>query len=302
MMSKSFFLPNDLYPPVGPNPPIQLGQLIESIYDPGMKLADSKPLDFTKYGMTISEMPVSVVRNFEESGKQSHVETGLFFSALQFLLAKLHVKYDRTQFENMLHDIDQLHTDTIFPTDEYVRASLQQPQVQESLRRGWFQQSVYMVTAIKIAKKGSRMKTQGGESHVKTTKGEIEGGEQGVSVGGLVQHSSKTYHVNGTSFVAEADFIYAFQVRKCHFGSNRVKKDLYTKSALLSGNSLDATEQSRRENEGKAKTEEDVLEFRYDGFSEEDLTTEDLDDSSTYEIFSLVESATGDATSCIGLK
>jgi hypothetical protein len=192
-----------------------------------MKLADSKPLDFTKYDMTVSEMPVSVVRNFEESGKQSHVETGLFFHAPQFLLAKLHVKYDRNQFENMLHDIDQLRIDTIFPTDDYVKASLQQRRVQASLRRGLFQQSVYMVTAIKVAKKGTRMKAQSGESQAITTKSEIEGGEEGVSEGGLVKHSSETYRVNGTSFVAEADFIYAFQVRKCYFGSNRVKESLH---------------------------------------------------------------------------
>jgi hypothetical protein len=65
---------------------------------------------------------------------------------------------------------------------------------------------------------------------------------------------------------------------------------------------LDITEQPRRESEGKAKTEEDVLEFWYDRFSEEDVTAEDLDDNVTYETFSLVENATGDATSCIGLK
>ena len=111
---KSFFLPNDLFPPGGP---IQLGQLIESIEDPGMKVADSKALGFSEYDVQVSKMQVSVVRIFEASAEQSHVETGLFFSAMQFIPAKLHLRYDRLQFENMLDNIKELRTETIFPTD-----------------------------------------------------------------------------------------------------------------------------------------------------------------------------------------
>jgi hypothetical protein len=75
-MSKSFFLPNDLFPPTGPTPPIRLGQLIEDIKDPGMELADT--LDFTEYVMTVSDMPVSVVRNFDA---HSYTAQGVYTNA-----------------------------------------------------------------------------------------------------------------------------------------------------------------------------------------------------------------------------
>ena len=310
-MSKSFFLPNDLFPPTGPNPPIQLGQLIENIKDPGMKLADRKPLDFTEYDMTVSDMPVSVVRNFDESGKQSHLETGILFNALQFLLAKFNLKYAKTDFENMLHDIDQLHTLTIFPTDAYVKASLIQPEVQHYLRKGLFQQSVYMVTGIKVATKGASMKIESGQSQDTTVGAEAGGGSQGVSGSASVQHGNQTYRVHGTSFVADADFIYAFQVRKCHFGSNKVKKSLFTKNALLSGNPLDVVKAYGQDDKDKmeaheegqdTENEEEVLEFDYYEFDEEDATIEDLDDSTGYETVSFEDKTTGTATLCIGLK
>jgi hypothetical protein len=307
-MSKSFFLPNDLFPPTGPNPPIQLGQLIENIKDPGMKLADRKPLDFTGYDMTVSDMPVSVVRNFDESGQQSHLETGILFNALQFLLVKFNVKYAKTDFENMLHDIDQLHTLTIFPTDDYVKASLLQPEVQHCLRKGWFQQSVYMVTGIKVATKGASMKTESGQSQETAVGGEAGGGSHGVSGSASVQHGSQTYRVQGTSFVADADFVYAFQVRKCHFGSNRVKKPLFTKNALLSGGPLesvkvhDEVKMEGHEQGQDEDNEEEVLEFDYYELDEEDATMEDIDDSTGYETVSFKDKTTSDATLCIGLK
>src|SRR5204862_1773375 len=131
----------------------------------------------------------------------------------------------RTEFERKLHNIDKLQTNTIFPTDEYVKDSLLQ--VEDHLRKGLFRQTVFMVTAIKIAQKGARMEAQSGETQDRNAEGQAQGGTEEIGGGALVQQNSKTYHIRGTSFVADADFIYAFQVRKCYFGSRSVEKPLY---------------------------------------------------------------------------
>src|ERR1700722_1484559 len=93
----SYFVPRDLYPP---DTLIKLGQLILRLDDPGNILDEEGPLDLEKYKIKVHTMPYSVVQNVSESGTTSHVESRLFFKALQFLTGKLKMLFDRSAFDS----------------------------------------------------------------------------------------------------------------------------------------------------------------------------------------------------------
>lgn len=93
--------------------------------------------------------------------------------------------------------------------------------MQEWLRKDWFRRTVYMVTAIKIANNAS-LTRQTSEVQAVGVNVEGGGGGHGVEAGCTVQREREVYSIAGESFMAEEDFVYAFQVRKCHFGGRGV--------------------------------------------------------------------------------
>lgn len=152
-----------------------------------------------------------------------------------------------------------------------------------------------MVTSLKIARKGAQIAEASGTAHEGHMQAEGSGGAGEGSAGGKLEGSSSASEYKGISFSIEKDFIYAFQVKNCQFGSRRIKKDLYTKDALLSTSALDDTLPLPHEEE----SEED-LEFEFYGVGEEDVTADELGkERHNYETVSLVDEATGVECNCL---
>ncbi|EWY80036.1 hypothetical protein FOYG_16833 [Fusarium oxysporum NRRL 32931] len=184
----------------------------------------------------ISFMPVSLFNNTEQSGSTSHTETSIFLRAVQFLKARFKHERDRAAFESILADIDQLDTYTINPSDSYVTKSLEQPDVQNYLKKRLMRKHVFMVTTVKIARKGAKLELEQEVSQTDSTEENAGGGTGKASAGGSIKHGEASFHLTKKSLRADSDFVYAFGVRKCFITwRGEVSKKVETKDAVLSG-------------------------------------------------------------------
>lgn len=290
-MGKTYFLPPDFWSfPAGQGDTpgaIQLGQLISSIDDPGHAIATLPPLPMDTYNMIPGSVKASGLGHCDTAS--SSFTSELFLRAVSFVGARLNVKVQNS--ESLLAAIEEIEARSIDPKDAYVKASLEQTEVQSWLRSGWPQRRVFMVSGLLIARPG------GGESSIsmESSRGVETEGRAGLNapvqpdvvLGGSVQKNF------GLDFVTRTPFIYAFRLRQCF-----LKKELGSSKPFTKGAKMGVDEAKDAYGQGDRGEGDDFV-VKYAGIAKRDVTFDSLKDAGELFKMEAFKDDEGDVVSLI---
>lgn len=282
----TYFLPAnfDITPP--PDGPVKLGQLISEPENPGRPLHPRGPVPFEGFeGMKVhsNTTKLSLRDHSERSSK-----AGLLVRFLELVSAKLSGGYSKGVASYTSNDIEKLDVVFIEPTDEYVKRSMELPEVKNVLK-GWGlkRKQVFMVTGIKIAYPGAKLDMQNGFNNTFEVEGRVSG-PQGT--GSAVGHAGLQESAQQTLNLAPAKpFVYAYRLQECYYRRKSLRHKEFTDGALCGV----GPEGEQRDVETPKKTEEDVVDIEFDYIDKDDVCDWEAEDGCEYEIDTLVDEQDG---------
>ncbi|KAI9642692.1 hypothetical protein NHQ30_008423 [Ciborinia camelliae] len=140
----------------------------------------------------------------------------------------------RAEFEKVIYnhaEFETLETKIIIPTTEYIVGSMARPNIKKYLGNGVFRKKIYMITGLKIARKG------------KVSSGNNSGGGGGSQLG--IQPTPMIPRLLGLdvkykrgvdeeSSSSATDFIWAFNLRRIYYRRGLlVKSDIFADGATF---------------------------------------------------------------------
>ncbi|KEY75221.1 hypothetical protein S7711_07136 [Stachybotrys chartarum IBT 7711] len=294
-MGKTYFLPPDFlsFPAAQGEVPgaIQLGQLVSSINDPGHAIATLPPLSMTTYNMVTGSVKASGLGHHDSASSSFFGE--LFLKAVSLVGARLKVNVQRS--EGLLAAIDEIEALSIDPKDTYVKASLEQTEVQKWLKAEWPQRRVFMVSGLLIAKPSR------GESSISISSSRVAETEERMEsdvpspqapVQGSAALGSSFQRESGLNFVPRTPFIYAFRLRQCFLKKELGSSKPFTKGAKMSVGG-DGDSQGDQSEEG-----EDFI-VRCSGIAKRDVTLESLKEAGESLKEEILKDDEGDTVSLV---
>ncbi|KAL8733508.1 MAG: hypothetical protein Q9181_003570 [Wetmoreana brouardii] len=285
---KTYFLaPTRDSPPSGP---IALGNIIASPILAEMPITTALPIDQTI-------MPIA--RHQEGNWKltlEKHRSgsIGLWGSFLQILGAGGDVGYAREVSDTRTYQFDRLETQSFWPTEEYVKASVTAKPVQDFLKGKKFFHNVYMVTSIKIAFGASAARSKLRNHGIYVHLG-VDGTSVGFPISGGPQGDLAWGNVEISSFERDSGFVFAFRLREiCYTTRRGLRQNDFVKAALfgLEDSRLNECPPSGQETYDDSEASE---EFELMGLADEDVHAEDVDDHAE-----VIEDA-GEPCECVAL-
>ena len=272
MTTQTYFLPPDFlsYPAATDSNPglIRLGQLISDIDDPGHTIGTLPPLDTAAYDMSINTLEATGMGHTVRSS--SSFLANVFFKAVEIVGAKFDVKVQ--QSNKLLSAMAAIEAQTIDPKDSYVRASMEQAEVQSWLKQSWGRRPVFMVCGILIARLAADSKVDISTEASSDISGEAEACSKAAQVplrGGANAGGTFATHF-GLAFVPKTPFIYGFKLRECFF-----KKAQGSSRAYYKGAKMHAVGQSG----GPQSAEMEELVFDFSGVAKKDLGFDTVGDA-----------------------
>ncbi|KAL8658672.1 MAG: hypothetical protein Q9226_000842 [Calogaya cf. arnoldii] len=202
---------------------------------------------------------------------------GLWGSFLQVMGAGGDVGFTLGIIDVRTYQFDRLETQTFWPTEEYVKASVASKPVQDFLKSKKFFHNVYMVTSIKIAH-GANISRSAIRNHGVFAQLGVDGTTAGIPIsagpqGNLEWGTSKT-----SSFDRESGFVFAFRLREVRYTTRRgLKQSEFVKGALFGLD--DSTLDEVQAGEDAGIDLEESREFELMGLADDDVRADDVDES-----------------------
>ena len=267
---KTYFLaPTRDSPPGGP---IALGNIIASPQQAEKPITAALPID----------PDVMSVSSYQESNWKLMLEKhrggsiGLWGSFLQVLGAGGDLGFSHQLSDTRTYQFDRLETQTFWPSEQYVEASVTAKPVQDFLKSKRFFHNVYMVTSIKTAYGASAARTLMRNRGVYVTLG-VDGATAGIPISGGPQADLGWGTIESSSFQRESGFVFAFRLREiCYTTRRGVRQGEYVKGAFfgLEDSALDEVPVGgQADDEEEAETEFDLM-----GLADEDVHGDDVDE------------------------
>ncbi|KAI4267050.1 MAG: hypothetical protein LQ337_008547 [Flavoplaca oasis] len=268
---KTYFLaPTRDSPPGGP---IALGSIIASPQDAEMPITPALPINQ-------SVMPIA---SHEETDwklileKHKGGSIGLWGSFLLVMGAGGDVGFTHGIIDVRTYQFDRLETQTFWPTEEYVKASIASKAVQDFLKSKKFFHNVYMVTSIKIAH-GANISRSAMRNHGLFAQLGVDGTTAGIPISAGPQGDLGWGTTKTSSFDRESGFVFAFRLREVRYTTKRgLKQSEFVKGALFGLD--DSTLDKVRAGEDAGIDLEESQEFELMGLADDDVRADDVDES-----------------------
>ncbi|KAE9368048.1 hypothetical protein N431DRAFT_471420 [Stipitochalara longipes BDJ] len=261
-----FVLQHKHFPPDGP---IKLGQLVSNPAEPYQVIDFSGPSPYPP------NMPIiaSVEQNFAWDSATKSDENLTLSSRTNGLPVSGAV---RAEFKNTTHSYAQfetLETTIIVPTPEFISSSMNRPVIKEFLSSHVLPKKVFMITGLKIGRKGKA----GHERTINRDFG-LQLGVQptsgmsfslGPDIRGERENSER---VSSTA----SDFVWAFSLRQIHYRRGKPgKSSTYTDGATLGVN--DDEDNDMDDSEEERPVDPATLEISVDGLDAENFNGQNSD-------------------------
>jgi len=254
------------FPPDGP---IKLGQLVSNPAEP------YQVIDFSGPSAYPANMPIipSVEQHFtwdSVTGSEGNLTLSGRTNCLPVSGAV------RAAFKNTMHSYAQfetLETAIIVPTPEFISSSMNRPVIKEFLGSHVLPKRVFMITGLKIARKG-----QAGHGRTISRDFGLQLGVQptpgmpfslGPDIGGKTESSEMLCST-------ASDFVWAFSVRQIHYRRGKLgKSSTYTDGATLGMNDDEGDDMDDSEEE--TSVDPATLEINIDGLDAENFNGQNSD-------------------------
>lgn len=204
-MKKTYFIAPTYS--AAPNGPIRLGNIISNPATPDEAINKSPvnlPSNVALYCSTVKNWKWE---NFESSSQRA----GVFLSFLQILGLGVEAGTEHGRANVTAYSCDELETQYFQPTDEYIAACTQLPEIQRYIVN---RQKLYVITGIKIAKGANvvskALRSRGINLSTTVDLSVLGGTPVQIGPGGSVSQSSE----ESTSFDVENDFVLAYRLRE----------------------------------------------------------------------------------------
>jgi hypothetical protein len=215
MTEKSWFILR--YNHFPPDTFIKLGQLVTNPKEPNIPIAPDGPLDFPSNMISVS----SVEEGFHWEASSGHDEHLTLSAEMDGLPVSGEIKAEFKKKVRNWADFTSLETQLIGPTKQYVEESMGRPLVAETLGKNILQKSVFMVTGLKIAKKGERGVESARSKELGFKVGVTPTPSIPISLGPDVGGDRKT---SETLKSTAANFVWAFSLRQIYYRMGKVVK------------------------------------------------------------------------------
>lgn len=225
-MRTYFIAPNfDIPPP--PQGPVRLGHIIPGPDEPSIEPINSlsRQIEFTTIGPTTKEG----FRNTRSKLRSG--ELGFWAQAASFIGVHVQAGFDVSSDYEI--NVDEVETTYFIPSDEYIRRSVNTPEVKRYLAQSGNAVPLFMIVGIKIAKGAS---VGHGQSKKKGASAAVIASTPGADIGPKVSASSEK--TKRESFQGSSDFVLALRLQRIRFkkvGDSSQIRDhrLYTKHAKM---------------------------------------------------------------------
>lgn len=207
-----------------PDGPLVLGSVLSDPLDPEGSLTVPLPI-------AESEIRMSTQTNVEERLRRHRALGGGVF--LRFLeWTGIGVSGSSDKSHDRLANFAKLETRTFKPSDDYVRQSIEAPQIQRYLTSHWVTKPVYMVTSVKIAYGASVRESvgrgKGGKGFVGID-GNLVGGVP-AAVGASMQGLSEDGRA--IEFKESTPFVFAYGLRQIRYSKGAYSDRPFRNGAL----------------------------------------------------------------------
>jgi hypothetical protein len=227
-MPKWFACPDTSFPP---DTEIQLGQIIPDPRYPFEKYGDG-PLPFGPNDKVYRNLGIKSRNVTVTSGRTTSVGiTAAVFNLLQ-CGASGHVSSDGEHD----YDIGKIESQTLVPSEDYVRQSVLQSAVLSKLAQKNYRKAVFMIVGIQIAQRGDVKHKQTSASSGKVKSGaSLTAAGIPVEVGVSVSHGGHGKGID--NYTIEDPFVFAYRLRECFYRIKPVivEHSVYEKRAALHG-------------------------------------------------------------------
>ncbi|KAJ5218047.1 uncharacterized protein N7498_000146 [Penicillium cinerascens] len=192
--------------------------------------------------------------------------------------------------------LSRLDTEYIIPTIEYIEESIRQPEALKTLSQQNYEKNLYMITGIKTAIGGAKIKTILSKKKGMKLKIGADLTSLGIPIqaGPMLEPSSS--NSEGTAFSDSSDFVFAYRLREIYYSqkSGVIKTKDYTKGAAYG---MEKDLPIFRDKEDVVEFEDD---FNVDGVADEDLKKGDLRELG--QPWSAVDEEDGEECECYHLS
>lgn len=204
-------------------------------------------------------------------------QIGLWARCLQFvggIGGELSLSHLKSLFET--HRFDTLETTYFDPDDAYLAQALQDQSVQDYFEvHGSGRKPVYMITGLKVARGGARVKT--GTTSETTVAPAVEGDltAAGAPVTVGIGGSYTTMDKRGTSYANSSDYVFAYRLLRL---KRKLFSDEYASSSYVKGAAFGKGEGEDDDGDGDAGDAGRSVREMYDldDYDDEDLTIPDV--------------------------
>lgn len=245
MTEKSWFVMHyNHFPPDGP---IRVGQLIYNPKEPHI------PIDFTgpqPFPVDLQHI-TAVEEDFSWEKSASHDGHAAISAQMDGLPVSGTISGEFQRMNRNWADFESLETEYIIPTPEYEKESMKRQNVKASIGSNLMLKSVFMITGVKIARRGTRgqetSNSKGGAFQIGVTPTPMVP----ISLGPVVGYNKGNSQKMSSKVT---DFVWAFSVRQIYYRfGERTKSKTYDDGATL-------VERSRRAFESSEDSEEQEME------------------------------------------
>ncbi|KAL9598523.1 MAG: hypothetical protein Q9219_004425 [cf. Caloplaca sp. 3 TL-2023] len=272
---KTYFLaPTRDSPPSGP---IALGSIIASPKLAELPITSPLPID---------PSVMSVARHEDRKWKlmlEKHRggSIGLWGSFLQVLGTGGDIGFSREVSDIRTFEFDRLETQSFWPTEEYVKASVMAQPVQDFFKNKRFFHNVYMITSLKIAFGASIARSVLQDRGLYVHLG-VDATSMGLPLSGGPEGEVGWGSSKSSSSERDSGFVFAFRLREiCYTTRRGIRQSQYVKGALFGHGMSKAlgentwsqdTPSDRTDNEGEVSEEFELM-----GLADEDVHADDID-------------------------
>ena len=251
---------------------IALGNIIASPALVELPVSSALPIEH-------SIMPIS---RYEETSwklmleKQRSGSFGLWGSFLQILGAGGDINFIHEVYDTSMYQFDRLETQTFWPTEEYVKASVTATPVQDLLRRKRYFQNIYMVTSIKIAFGASVAHSVLRNRGVCVQAG-VDGTSVGIPLSGGPRGDLTWGEIQSSSLQRDDGFVFAFRLREiCYTKRRGLRQKEYVKGAFFG---LGSSAIDEKQADSQSGPDDDIdEEFKLMGLAEDEVHADDVGD------------------------
>lgn len=231
-MKKTYIpAPNCDYPPDGY---LALGRILTDAFDPGTCLNPDGPLPFPP-NMPKKSHPKRDWK--DEKQNTSGGLIGLWAKFLQFIGVTAEVEVQWNNSKEDVYEFEELITESIEPTREYVENSVLDLPVARHIVDSAFRDPVYMITGVRIAKGAKVAIGRSREMSGKIRAG-VNGMLESTTASGGPEAELRSNRQEDLSFHSESPFVYAYRLREIYYDKTLNVQHKPVKGSLYSLDSL----------------------------------------------------------------